>query len=446
MTAPSVTPSPTVASAGHSAPSARPSTAVITGIGVAAPNGLGTAAWWRATLDGESGIAPITLFDAGRYPARLAGEVPGFDAADHLPGRLLPQTDRMTRLALYAAAEAFADAGVDPETLPEYAAGVVTASSAGGFEFGQRELQALWSKGSRYVGVYQAFAWFYAVNSGQISIRHRLRGPGGVIVSDDAGGLGAMAQARRQVRRGIRLVLGGGVDSALCPWGWTAHLADGALSTDDRPSTAYRPFAADAGGHVAGEGGALLVMEDAASALARGARPYGALSGCATTFDPDPVSGGGLLRAVEGALRDAGLGHDEVDVVFVDAAGTPDADRAEARVLRELFGPYGVLATAPKTMTGRLGAGGAALDLAAALHALRDGVVPPTVHTAAAPEYTLDLVREKPLYTSLDHALVLARGRNGFNAAAVVSAVPPTGTGTGPAASDGTGVAIGPAR
>src|SRR5206468_7511227 len=117
--------------------------------------------------------------------------------------------------------------------------GVVTASSAGGFEFGQRELQNLWSKGSRYVSAYQSFAWFYAVNTGQISIRHGMRGPSGVLVSDQAGGLDAVAQARRQIRRGSSLVVTGAVDSALCPWAWAAHLAEGRISVSDDPGSAF---------------------------------------------------------------------------------------------------------------------------------------------------------------------------------------------------------------
>ncbi|MGW0599152.1 ketosynthase chain-length factor [Streptomyces sp. NPDC002776] len=401
-----------------------PAPPVVTGIGVAAPNGFGREEWWRATLAGESGIREISRFDAARYPARLAGEIRDFDPAQHTPGRLLPQTDQVTRLALAVADEALADAAVDPAALPDYAAGVVTASSAGGFEFGQRELEALWSKGGRYVSAYQSFAWFYAVNTGQISIRHGLRGPSGVLVTEQAGGLDAVAQARRQLRKGIRLVVTGGVESALCPWGWVAQLADGRLSTVTDPDRAYLPFSADASGHVAGEGGALLVTEDAAAARERGAETYGTIAGYAATFDPAPGEGGSRLRdAAELALRDARLTPADVDVVFADAAGGTAADRAEAEAISGLFGPNGVPVTVPKTMTGRLSSGGASLDLAAALLSLRDQVIPPTVNVdGPGPGLTLDLVTGKPRPAALRTALVLARGRGGFNAAMVVRA------------------------
>jgi minimal PKS chain-length factor (CLF/KS beta) len=411
--------------ADHSRP-AGTGRAVVTGIGVAAPNGLTAPVWWDAVLRGETGIREVSRFDPARYPARLAGEVPGFVDADHIPNRLLPQTDRMTRLALAAAKEALDDSGIDLEALPEYAAGVITASSAGGFEFGQRELEALWSKGGQYVSAYQSFAWFYAVNSGQISIRHQLRGPSGVLVTEQSGGLDAVGQARRQLRRGGALMVTGGVDSAICPWGWAAHLAGGRLSTADDPDRAYLPFAADACGEVVGEGGALLTLEDAAGAAERGAHVYGAFAGYAATFDPTPDGSGCRLRqAAELALADAGLTPGQVDVVFADAAGDRAADRAEAQALAELFGPRGVPVTAPKTMTGRLSAGGAALDLAAALLSLRDQVVPPTINVAApADDCPIDLVIDEPRPLPLRTALVLARGRGGFNAAAVVTAAP----------------------
>ncbi|MER5809359.1 ketosynthase chain-length factor [Streptomyces sp. NPDC002033] len=408
--------------AGQSGPADAP---VVTGIGVTAPNGLGTEAWWAAVLRGESGIRPVGRFDAAQYPARLSGEVPGFDAAAHIPGRLLPQTDHMTRLALTAADEALADAGVDPAELPDFSAGVVTAGSAGGYEFGQKELQALWSQGGQYVSAYQSFAWFYAVNSGQISIKNGLRGPSGVLVTEQAGGLDAVAQARRQVRKGVRLVVTGGVDSSICPWGWAAHLAGGELSTADDPARAFLPFSADANGHVVGEGGALLVLEDAAAARERGAGVYGTVAGYAATFDPPPGSGGAprLRTAAELALRDAGLAPADVDVVFADAAGRRTADREEAEAIAGLFGRYAVPVTAPKTMTGRLAAGGASLDLAAALLCLRDQVIPPTVNSAApAEDCPIDLVTDARRPGPLRTALVLARGRGGFNAAVVVRA------------------------
>lgn len=175
---------------------------LVTGIGVAAPNGLGVDDYWAATLRGESGIGRLTRFDPLSYPSQLGGEVPGFVAEDHLPSRLIPQTDHMTRLALVAADWALADSAADLAGIPELDRGVVTAATAGGFEFGQRELQNLWGKGSKYVSAYQSFAWFYAVNTGQIGIRHGMRGASGVVVADHAGGLDAIAQARRKLRRG----------------------------------------------------------------------------------------------------------------------------------------------------------------------------------------------------------------------------------------------------
>lgn len=395
---------------------------VVTGIGVTAPNGLGTDAYWDATLAGTSGIAGITRFDAGGYPAGLAGQVPGFRAEEHLPGRLIAQSDHMTQLALVAADWALQDAGVDPGAVDPFDMGVVTAASAGGFEFGQRELQNLWSKGGSYVSAYQSFAWFYAVNTGQISIRNGMRGPSGVIVSDQAGGLDALAQARRQIRRGSRLIVSGGVDGSICPWGHVAQWAGGRLSTSRDAQRAYLPFDAAAGGHVPGEGGALLVLEEAGSARGRGARVYGRVRGYAATFDPRPDSGRppGLRRAVEGALADAGMGAGEVDVVFADAAAVPELDRIEARALEEVFGPCGVAVSAPKTMVGRLLSGAASLDVASALLALRDQVIPPTVHVTPDPAHRLDLVTGQAREARLANALVIARGYGGFNSALVV--------------------------
>ncbi|SEG90343.1 act minimal PKS chain-length factor (CLF/KS beta) [Thermomonospora echinospora] len=398
----------------------------VTGLAVAAPTGLTVEEYWAATLAGRSAIGPVTRFDASSYPARLAGEITGFAAEEHLPSRLLPQTDRMTQLALAGSDWAFANAGVDPAQLPEFDIGVITASHSGGFEFGQNELRALWSKGGRYVSAYQSFAWFYAVNSGQISIRHGLRGPSSVVVSDQAGGLDAVAQARRQIRKGTPMVISGAVDASLCPWGWVAQLTSGRLSTRDDPGRAYLPFDDDAAGHVPGEGGALLVLESAEHARTRGAgRVYGEIAGYAATTDPRRGSGREptLRNAIEGALADAGVEPADIGAVFADAAAVPELDRVEAEAIAKVFGPSAVPVTAPKTMTGRLYSGAAPLDLAAAFLALRDGVIPPTINIRPSRRYDLDLVTGAPRAAPLRCVLVVARGHGGLNSAMVVRAV-----------------------
>lgn len=400
---------------------------LVTGMGVLAPNGLGVERFWDAVLDGRGGIAPLTRFDASRSSARLAGQVADFDAAEHLPSRLLPQTDISTRMALVVAQWALDDAKVDTAALTDYDMGVVTGNASGGFEFTHREFNKLWSRGSEHVSVYESFAWFYAVNTGQISIRHGMRGPSSALVAEQAGGLDAVGHAKRTVRRGTPLVVTGGVDSALDPWGWAAHLASGAVSTSDAPERAYLPFDVGASGYVPGEGGAMLVVEDAAAARTRGVpKVHGEIAGYASTFDPSPDSGrpSGLRRAAELALADAGVGPEDIDVVFADAAGVPDRDRDEAAAIEAIFGSGAVPVTATKPLTGRLFSGAGPLDIVTALLAIRDSVIPPTAHTTTLAEaYRIDLVLGAPRPATVGAALVLARGRWGFNSAVVVRAV-----------------------
>ena len=189
-------------------------TAVVTGIGITSPNGLGTEQAWKATLEGRSGLSTITRFDASKYPSTVGGEISDYIAEDHIPSRLMPQTDHQTRLAMTAAQWALEDARLSPGQEDEFEIGVVTAASGGAVAFGQRELQNLWAKGKEHVSAYQSFAWFYAVNNGQISIRHGLRGPGGVLVTEQAGGIDA------SVRHG-----GLSAMRAISPEEWMGHCA-----------------------------------------------------------------------------------------------------------------------------------------------------------------------------------------------------------------------------
>jgi minimal PKS chain-length factor (CLF/KS beta) len=409
-------------------PSRRP---VVTGVGVVAANGVGTETWWKATKAGKSGIATIEHFDPSKYATRLAGEVDGFSADDWIERRLQVQTDRWTHMALAATQMAFEDAQFDPAEFDEWSTSAITASSSGGNEFGQKEIQSLWGRGPKYVGAYQSIAWFYAATTGQISIRHGLKGPCGVVIAEGAGGLEALQHTRRTIRRGVDTVVSGGCEAPIGPYALTCQLGNGYLSRAPDPEDAYRPFDKRANGYVPGEGGAIILVESMSRAEQRQVpRVYAEVAGYGATNDahhwsePAP-DGRQLARAITVALRDAGVSADAVDVVFADAFGVPEFDAIEAQAIKRALGKRGgqVPVTAPKSMVGRLYAGGASLDVAAAVLAMRDGVIPPTVNLDDPAEgCDLDFVtaaREAELAT----ALVIARGYGGFNAALVLRRV-----------------------
>ncbi len=404
---------------------------VITGVGVVAPNGIGTEAWWEATKAGTSGIGRIKRFDPSKYAVQLAGVVDDFDAGAFIERRLQVQTDRWTHMALAATEMAFADAKFDPAEFDEWSTSVITASSSGGNEFGQKEIQALWGKGPKFVGAYQSIAWFYAATTGQISIKHGLKGPCGVVIAEGAGGLEALQHARRTIRRGVDTVVGGGLEAPIGPYALTCQIGNGYLSTARDPTQAYRPFDRLANGYVPGEGGAILLVESTDRVAQRGAGTvYAELAGYGATQDahhwgkPAP-DGDQLARAITVALADAGIAATDVDVVFADAFGVPEYDVVEVAAIRKALGKRAddVPVTAPKSMVGRLYAGGASLDVAAAVLAIRDGVIPPTVKLDdPADGCDLAFVTAKR-DAQVAHALIVARGYGGFNAALVVRRV-----------------------
>ncbi|MBT2544263.1 ketosynthase chain-length factor [Streptomyces sp. ISL-44] len=403
---------------------------VITGIGVVAPNGVGADAFWKATQSGLSVLDRVTRAGCEHLPLRVAGEVRGFDPGAMVEDRFLVQTDRFTHHALAAADLALEDARLgraDYEADP-FSVGVVTAAGSGGGEFGQRELQRLWDQGPRYVGPYQSIAWFYAASTGQISIRRGLKGPCGVVASDEAGGLDAFAHAARAIRQGSRAMLVGATEAPLAPYSIVCQLEYEGLSTRDDPERAYRPFTAQACGYVPAEGGAMFLVEDEAAARGRGATVRAVLAGHAATFTgtrrPDDA-GEGLAHAIRGALREAGCAPEEVDVVFADALGTPAADAAEAAAIAGALGAHGrrVPVTAPKTGTGRAYCAAPALDTAAAVLALEHGIVPPTPNVFDVC-HDLDVVTSGARSADLRTALVLSRGRMGSNSALVLRKAP----------------------
>ncbi|MFD4946019.1 beta-ketoacyl synthase N-terminal-like domain-containing protein, partial [Streptomyces sp. NPDC058409] len=319
---------------------------VVTGIGVVAPNGTNTEAFWKRTHEGISVLDRVTREGCEQLPLRVAGEVRGFEAAELIEERFVVQTDRFTHFAMAAADIALDDARLgraDYEDSP-FDVGVVTAAGSGGGEFGQRELQRLWGQGSTYVGPYQSIAWFYAASTGQISIRGGFKGPCAVVASDEAGGLDALAHAARSIRRGTEAVVVGAAEAPLAPYSVVCQLGYEDLSTSDDPARAYRPFTSGACGFVPAEGGAMLVVEEEQSARRRGARVRAEVAGHAATFTGAArweESREGLAQAIIGALREADCSPDEIDVVFADALGVPAADRAEALAIADALGAHG---------------------------------------------------------------------------------------------------------
>ena len=406
---------------------------VVTGLGVVAPTGADSGSYWRATLAGHRAIDRISRFDATRYAVRFAGEVRGADPADTIDPRILVQTDLWTHLALLATGEAVAAAALDTLGKGSFDIGVTTAAGSGGCAFGQREIQALWSQGPGYVGPYQSIAWFYAASTGQISIGGGFRGPCAVLCSESAGGLDAIALSRRAIRRGNPVQVCGGTEAPISPYALVSQMQTGLLSNSRDAASAYVPFGPSAGGYVPGEGGAVLVLEELAHARERGVPALAEVTGHTAAFaagqPPHPENADGWARtsealafAISGALADAGIGPSEVDAVFADGMGVHNADRAEVAALRAALGGHArtVPVTVPKAGTGRACSGAAPLDVAAAILALRDGLVPPTPG-AAELAHDIDLVTGAARCKPLQHVLCVARGFGGFASALVVS-------------------------
>ncbi|MEV7926667.1 MULTISPECIES: beta-ketoacyl synthase N-terminal-like domain-containing protein [unclassified Kitasatospora] len=398
--------------------------AVVTGLGVVAPNGVGADAFWKATRQGVSVLDRITREGCDGLPLRVAGQVRDFDPRAAIDSRYLVQTDRFTHYAMAAADLAVADAGFHPDPEHPFAVGVVTAAGSGGGEFGQRELQQLWGKGPQFVGPYQSIAWFYAASTGQISIRGGYKGPCGVVASDEAGGLDALAHAARTIERGTDAVVAGAAEAPLAPYSMVCQLGYPEVSLAGQPDRAYLPFTAQACGFAPAEGGAMLLLEDEQAARLRGAAVRAHLAGHGSTFTGASrweESREGLAAAIRIALDEARIAPEEIDVVFADALGVPAADRAEALALADALGPAAerVPVTAPKSGTGRAYCGAPMLDVAAAVLAMEDGVLPPTPNVTEV-SHDLALVTGRARPAELRTALVLSRGLMGSNSALVL--------------------------
>jgi 3-oxoacyl-(acyl-carrier-protein) synthase len=403
---------------------------VITGIGAVTPSGAGVEPLWADVREGRRRITGIDRFDAAHYACTAAGQA-DFSARDHLPSRFVKRTDRFTHLAVHAVRQALADAGLTVgEDVPAERTGVMVGNVLGGWEFAERELRNLWTDGPRAVSPYQATAWFPAAPQGNICIDQGIKGPARTFVADRASGAYALIGAAESLQRGhADMVIAGGVEAPLSPYGWLCLETSG-LGAKSRaslqPHELYRPFDAGHGGSVFAEGAVFLIMERRETAEARGAVIHGELGGWGVSTDGympyytvEPT-GEVLGRAMTTAVERAGVTARDIGAVFAHGSGVPFEDVTEGYALREAFGADAdrLPVTAPKAGFGHLLGGAAPADAALALSAMREGLIPPTPNLdRPAPGIDLDLVRGEARRTGRwGHTLVVSRGLGGVNA------------------------------
>lgn len=404
--------------------------AVITGIGVVNPAGIGKDAFWRSMVEGRSALAPISRFDASRFPVRVAGQINGFEAKDFIPRRFIVKTDRFTHFALAAAELALADARLDLGNEDLHRVGVWFGNNAGGWDICERGFHELYREGATLVNPWQATAWFPTAPQGYLTIRYGIRGYSKSFVCDRASGASALYFAERAIRLGHNdVILAGGTEAPITAFGVTCYHETGELSAATDPATAYRPFDRRRDGVVLGEGSAVLILEEAERAARRGATIYGEIAAGALSIDPDPAEGLAYGRAIREALKRAGLAPRDVDVIFAEGAGTRACDRAEARALAAALGDEAarIPVTVPKSMFGHLYGASAVTEAACGLLAGRTSTIPPTAgFVEPDPECPVPVVtraQERPVRSFL----VGSRSREGASAALVFKVVPAAG-------------------
>ncbi|HEY5004017.1 MAG TPA: beta-ketoacyl synthase N-terminal-like domain-containing protein [Ktedonobacteraceae bacterium] len=405
-----------------------PEAAVITGIGVITPAGIGVSDFWEGMVSGKSFISAITSFDTSHFTSKVAGIVENFDPAAFLDPRIIIQTDRWTQFDLICAQQAIADAGLQIGDEEPTKVGAVFAAGTGGNEYGQQQLHICGSQGPKHVSVYLSIAWFYAASIGQVSIQNKIRGYGRNICAEAAGGPIALGHAAKTIEQGIcDAIVVGGCEAPLAPYTFASHQASGLMSPEDGHYP-YRPFDATRSGTIAGEGGAGFCVESKQHALKRDVHVYAEIAGWGQSFDGiltrEPASDGqAYARAIQQALQMARLDPTEIDWIICDGLGTQDGDISEVKALQNVFGSSlpNIPASAPKSIIGRLFNGGSTVDVACALLGLQTDTILPTIgFTQADVNCPLDCVPNQARNGHIRNVLVGARGFGGFNSAIIL--------------------------
>lgn len=413
---------------------------VITGLGAVAPNGIGREAFWHATREGRSGVRRIEPFDPQGFPTQIAGQVLGFHPEDHLPTRDLKHVPRVATLALAASEEALADGGLTADALAALspderrAFGVVLGSGGAGLAFTESQFREYYMGNPKAVSLYVIPSSTPGTMSSELSMRFGLRGPSHVLSTGCTSSTDALGHAMSLIRYGrADRVLAGGSDAPIAPGILEGFCLLQVMTTswNEEPERGSRPFSRDRDGFVLGEGAWMLLLEDHDAAVARGARIYAEVLGYGSTCEAFhrvrlDESGEEPARAMQLALEDAGVPSDEVDYLALHGTSTQLNDRIETRAVKLAFGRRAdrVPASSLKSVIGHpQGACGAA-GVAAALLAMRDGFLPPTInHDEPDPECDLDVVPNTGRAASLVTAVCNTIGFGSKNSALVLRSV-----------------------
>lgn len=399
---------------------------VVTGMGTLNPLGLDVAATWDALLNGHSGIGHITHFDAADFDTQIAGEVTGFDPVALFGAKDARRMARVTHLALAAAGEALAAAGLDQPTANRDRMGVLVGSAMGNLEPVIDNQATLETRGPGRVSPFFVPMMLPDTPAAMISIRYGLRGPVLSVATACATATDAIGQATAIIRSGTAdVMVAGGADAAILPLVIAGFSSMGTLSRrNEDPAEASRPFDRDRDGFVMGEGAGILVLEALDHAVARGATLYGEVLGYGVTADAYHISspaedGEGAVRAMHAALADAGLASGQVDYINAHGTSTLLNDRSETAAIKTVFGHRApdIPVSSTKSAHGHLLGAAGGLEAIVVLRALAAGIIPPTInYRTPDPGCDLDYVPNIARPVAIQRAMSNSFGFGGHNA------------------------------
>jgi len=407
-----------------------PRRVVVTGIGVISPIGSGKQAFWESLASGRGGIGPITRMNTDDYPAKIAGEVKDFAPENYLDRKELRHIDLFAQYALVAAIQAVEDAGIVFDPAEQDRAGVIVGSGIGGMTVFEEQVRLIIERGPRRMSPFFIPMMISDIAAGHISIRFNLRGPNYATTSACATSGHAIGLAMKTIKWGdADVMITGGAEAPITAAGLGGFCALKALSTrNDDPEHACRPFDAQRDGFIMGEGGGIMVLESLDHALARGAHIYAELSGAGFTGDAHhvtapPEDGHGAIGAMKAGIREAGLELTDVDYINAHGTSTPLNDQSESRAIKTLFGDHAnkLVVSSTKSMHGHLLGAAGAVELAATILAIQNGIVPPTInYEFPDPECDLNYVPNHAIKKQINVAVSNTFGFGGHNASLVV--------------------------